>query len=87
MRSVKDWEEGDLDELHRGEIMESSTLEYKDSRALGNTDHQKNEMLKDVSAFANAAGGILIYGMKESGHLPTGTDDGVDPVKISRGVD
>jgi hypothetical protein len=64
--------------------MESATLEYKDSRALGNTDHQKNEMFKDVSAFANSAGGILIYGMKESGHLPIGTDDGVDPTKITR---
>jgi hypothetical protein len=84
MRPVKDWEESDLDELYRGEIMESATLEYKDSRALGNTDHQKSEMFKDVSAFANSAGGILIYGMKESGHLPTGTDDGVDPARISR---
>jgi Putative DNA-binding domain len=84
MRPVKDWEEIDLDELHRGAIMESPTLEYKDSRALGNTDHQKSEMFKDVSAFANSAGGILIYGMKESGHLPTGTDNGVDPAKITR---
>jgi hypothetical protein len=84
MRPVNDWEESDLDELYRGAIMESPTLEYKDSRALGNTDHQKSEMFKDVSAFANSAGGILIYGMKESGHLPTGTDDGVDPARISR---
>jgi hypothetical protein len=84
MRPVAEWEESDLDELHRGEIMESLTLEYKDSRSLGNTDHQKTEMFKDVSAFANSAGGILIYGMKESGHLPIGTDDGVDPSKIKR---
>src|SRR3954471_23095321 len=84
MRPVKEWEEQDLDELHRGAIMESATLEYKDSRALGNTDHQKSEMFKDVSAFANSAGGILIYGMKESGHLPIGTDDGLDPTRITR---
>jgi Putative DNA-binding domain len=53
-------------------------------RALGNTDLQKKEMFKDVSAFANSAGGIIIYGMKETGHLPIGTDDGVDPAKVSR---
>lgn len=84
MRPVSDWEETDLDELHRGEIMESLTLEYKDSRALGNTDHQKSELFKDVSAMANSQGGIIVFGMKESGHLPTGTDDGVDPSKITR---
>ncbi|NPU11975.1 ATP-binding protein [Bradyrhizobium sp. 83002] len=84
MRAVCDWEEKDLDDLYVGEIMESTTLEYKDSRALGNTDHQKTEMFKDVSAFANSGGGILIYGMKERGHLPIGTDEGVSPRTITR---
>src|ERR1700730_11856758 len=84
MQSVKSWEEKDLDDLFNGAIMESLTLEYKDSRALGNTDNQKKEIFKDISAFANSAGGIIIYGMKESGHLPAGTDDGVDPSKVTR---
>jgi hypothetical protein len=73
-----------LDELHRGEIMESLSLEYKDSRVLENKVYQQGELFKDVSAFANSAGGILIFGMRESGHLPIGTDDGVDPSKIKR---
>jgi predicted HTH transcriptional regulator len=84
MRPVVDWEECDLDELHRGEIMESLSLEYKDSRVLENRVYQQGELFKDVSAFANSAGGILIFGMRESGHLPIGTDDGVDPKKIKR---
>lgn len=84
MRRVSEWTEVDLDELHRGQIMEGPKLEYKDSRALGNTDHQKTELFKDVSAMANSAGGIIIYGMKERGHLPEGTDDGVDPSVIKR---
>lgn len=84
MRPVVDWEENDLDELHRGEIMESLTLEYKDSRVLENEVYRQGELFKDVSAFANSAGGILIFGMKERGHLPIGTDDGVDPSKIKR---
>ncbi|MCK1404904.1 ATP-binding protein [Bradyrhizobium sp. 76] len=84
MRPVREWNESDLDELHRGQIMESLTLEYKDSRALGNTDHQKSELFKDVSAMANSSGGIIIYGMKERGHLPEGTDDGVDAAQLKR---
>lgn len=31
MRPVADWDESDLDELHRGELMESLSLKYKDS--------------------------------------------------------
>jgi hypothetical protein len=84
MKPVKEWKEADLDELHTGQIMESASLEYKDSRALSNTIHHKKEMFKDVSAFANAGGGILIYGMREHDHLPIGTDDGVDPTVIRR---
>ncbi|MGV7213461.1 ATP-binding protein [Bradyrhizobium sp. UFLA05-112] len=84
MRPVSEWTEVDLDELHRGQIMESQKLEYKDSRALGNTDHQKSELFKDVSAMANSSGGIIVYGMKERGHLPEGTDEGFDPSVIKR---
>jgi hypothetical protein len=41
MRPVRDWEEKDIDDLYRGQIMESLTLEYKASGALKNDDHQK----------------------------------------------
>jgi Putative DNA-binding domain len=84
MRPISEWDEKDIDEYYDGQIQESLTLEYKDSRSLQNTDHHKKEMFKDMSAMANSAGGIIIYGMKESGHLPTGTDDGADPLVIKR---
>jgi predicted HTH transcriptional regulator len=36
-------------------------------------------MARDVSAFANADGGQIIYGMTEDDHHPAGLDQGLDP--------
>ena len=47
------------------EIEESLTLEYKSAEALDRTETKKKEITKDVSAMANSAGGILIYGIRE----------------------
>ena len=41
---------------------------------------------KDVSAFANASGGKIIYGVTEEPnppHRPVGFDDGCDPAVIT----
>ena len=65
-----------LQGLIDGRIEESAHLEYKGAAALDRKDQKKKtEMTKDVSAFANAAGGVLIYGIKEHDapaqkHLP-----------------
>ena len=45
-------------------IEECTTLEYKSGIDTSN-NHWKSEMAKDVSAMANANGGIIIYGVKE----------------------
>jgi predicted HTH transcriptional regulator len=45
-------------------IEESRTLEYKEELLIG-TDNEKKEFLADVSSFANALGGDIIYGIKE----------------------
>jgi hypothetical protein len=84
MRPIAEWQESDFDEIVRDGITESSTLEYKDSRALGNLDPQWTEMCKDVSAFANADGGMLIYGIQERDHRPVAVDEGVDPAIITK---
>jgi len=44
---------------------------------LNNTERNKNEISKDVSAFANSDGGTIIYGIEEEGHLPKRIDGGV----------
>lgn len=84
MRSPADWTIADLHLLVTNQVQESLTLDYKESAALQRTDPKKNEISKDVSAFANSTGGIIVYGMKEDGHLPTGLDDGIDPSEISK---
>ena len=49
---------------------ESTYLDYKAAGALDKTDAKKKEISKDVAAFANSDGGIIIYGMEEEGHKP-----------------
>ena len=72
--------EGELAALHTGNVKESLHLEYKASDAVNKKDDKKKiEMACDVSAFANADGGQLVYGMKEVAHEPAGLDGGVDP--------
>jgi hypothetical protein len=69
----------DLEALWTGNIKESISLEYKASPAVDKKDNTKKlEIARDVSAFANADGGQIIYGMTESDHEPAGLDEGVD---------
>lgn len=60
-------------------VEENLRLDYKRADALLKTDGKKSELTKDVSAFANSSGGILIYGIAEFGdeakrHLPEKLD-------------
>jgi hypothetical protein len=60
-------------------IEENLHLDYKSSGSLGKTEGKKKEISKDVSAFANSAGGIIIYGVSEyddkaKSHLPEKID-------------
>jgi hypothetical protein len=41
-------------------------------------DTKKIEMARDVSAFANADGGQLVYGMTERDHEPAWLDQGIE---------
>jgi hypothetical protein len=73
--------ESELTILHAGLVKESLHLEYKASDAVDKkNDSKKLEMARDVSAFANADGGQIVYGMKENkDHEPDGLDAGLDP--------
>jgi len=81
------WErktEQDIDDLVQNKVPESIELDYKESPSLGNTDSRKTEISKDVSAFANSAGGSIVYGVVEENHEPQSIDTGVDPQTVSR---
>lgn len=49
-------------------IEESINVEFKSGDALSKLDAKKKEISKDVSAFANSNGGIIIYGLSEINH-------------------
>jgi Schlafen, AlbA_2 len=69
----------DLQRLVTNEIAEGRTIEYKECLP-GQTDRDHQEFLADVSSFANAVGGDLVYGAKErreSGHA-TGIPESVE---------
>src|SRR5215510_8310603 len=69
----------DLNALHADNVKEGLHLEYKASGAIDKKDDTKKlEMARDVSAFANADGGQIIYGMTEKDHEPAGLDQGID---------
>ena len=60
----QDITENDLQILKENSILEGKTIEYKQSLP-GNSDSERKEFLADVSSFANASGGDLIYGIVE----------------------
>lgn len=80
----REWAEDDLKELIRNQIQESVNLDYKRCPSLQKTQAKKDEVSKDVSALANSAGGVLVYGVEENGHVPTGLDSGYDPTDITK---
>lgn len=51
--------------LIENQIEENLNLEYKSAKALEKQPGKTIEISKDVSAFANGDGGIIIYGIKE----------------------
>ncbi|MDA8161649.1 MAG: ATP-binding protein [Desulfobacteraceae bacterium] len=70
----------DIDALLQRQVREKRTMEYK--RTLpDDSDEQKREFLADVSSFANAAGGDILYGISEDDGIPkeiVGLQGGLD---------
>lgn len=50
----------DIQMLIVDEIEENLHLDYKDGRALCKDDKKRMEITKDISAFANSDGGIIV---------------------------
>lgn len=84
MKQPWDWIEDDLFKLIDLGVKESIELDYKACDALAQTDGKRKEISKDVSAFANSAGGTIVYGIVEKGHVPDHIDIGFDPALISK---
>ena len=76
------WSQARIEQLIADGVEESLTLDYKAAAALAKTPSKREEITKDVSAFANSAGGTVIYGVKEfqardRRHLP----EKIDPIQ------
>lgn len=74
----------DLEAMIKNSEQESLNLEYKRSASIGNDSGKRKEIAKDVSSFANADGGMIIYGIVENNHLPERLDEGVEHAKYNR---
>lgn len=59
------WDESRLLGLIQDQIEENLGLEYKAAGALSRDQRAISEITKDVSAMANSAGGLIIYGLAE----------------------
>lgn len=73
-KAFDDIQKADIDSLVTSKTVERRTLDYKELLP-GNSDEEKREFLYDISSFANAAGGDLIFGIsdqRDSGGKPTG---------------
>lgn len=79
----KTYTQSDLDDILATNTEENLNLEFKGAESLKKTDGAKNEISKDVSSFANADGGIIVYGISEKDHIADSYDfiDGNDFTK------
>lgn len=85
---MNEWNEAKLRSLIEDGVEESLRLEYKRADSLSRQEFKKKEITKDVSAMANSAGGIIIYGVMEydeleKRHLPQKIDP-IDNKAFSR---
>lgn len=81
---IDDISADDILGLVADKIAEYKILEYKQALNLG-PDRERAEFLADVSSFANATGGDIIYGIAEESdesNQPTGIPADVVPLKI-----
>lgn len=79
-KPISEITEADLDALVQNGESEGKHLEFK-AALPGGTDVERKEFLYDVSSFANAAGGYIIYGIKEN----EGRASGVVGVDVENG--
>ena len=74
-------DEAALQSLVENQVRESLTLDFKETLP-GKSDQDKRELLKDVTAFANADGGDLLFGVGEddgvAARLPGVSSDSLD---------
>lgn len=82
MRPVDEWDFVYLNNLVNTGAEESLTLEFKTSPSLLAAKRNSSELTKDVAAFANSAGGFLVFGIEEKNNVAVSLDSGLDANEI-----
>lgn len=67
-QDLTEYTPADIQSLIDNNVEESIHLDFKASQALDKTEKKKDEIAKDVSAFANSDGGVIVYGVNEKNH-------------------
>jgi hypothetical protein len=80
MAEEKLWNEARLLELIAQSVGESDVLEFKGADAFERTPEKLNKITRTVSAFANANGGVVIYGMAQHDRFASE----IDPIDASK---
>ena len=72
LTNLRPWEitEEVLLKLYDGQVPEGKTIDYK-AELPGTSDAARKDFLADLSSFANASGGHIVYGMEEAEGIPT----------------
>lgn len=80
---LEEFTEEDIKKVISEKFEESIILDFKRADSLQKNETKKKEIAKDVSAFANSSGGIIIYGMAEVDHVADSLDF-IDGDEISK---
>jgi hypothetical protein len=75
----QEWNKKRIESLISNKVEENYSLEYKAARALEDTI----EISRDVSSFANASGGVIIYGVAERKEQKRNYPGSLDPIDFS----
>lgn len=79
-----EWDEGYILSMIATKVRENINIDYKATASLGKSNKRRKEISKDVSAFANSAGGTIVYGVLENErHEPERIDGSYNPSDIS----
>ncbi|MBP8000895.1 MAG: ATP-binding protein [Chloroflexi bacterium] len=81
-----EWNHTTLEQLIKDERQENQYLDYKAADSISSAESKKTDISKDISAMANASGGVIIYGIQEkqdNKNLP-GSIDPIDQTRYSK---
>lgn len=67
-QDLSEYTTADIQALIDNSVEESIHLDFKAAAALDKSEKKKDEIAKDVSAFANSDGGVIVYGVTEKNH-------------------